>query len=240
MNQLYVGDGDSTVKVVDLAKQAIVATINTGGKCRADEIGYDPLDHIIMIANPGDSPSFVSFISADTQTIVGQYTYSGAQTGGLEQPVWSPLAQRFFFTVPATAGVSEGTVDVFNAKTFQREASYPIGLGCSPAGLALTPDQHLMTSCGVALDTGGGRIAGVGGVSADEIWYNSGDNRYYIGTAVVDADSNRVIATLPGAAGTRNGSVDSATNYVFAPYTKVSGSAPFTTVTAGVRVFAAQ
>ncbi|HYL34403.1 MAG TPA: hypothetical protein VEV17_00670, partial [Bryobacteraceae bacterium] len=49
LNQLYVGDGDSTVKVVDLAAKAVVATISTGGKCRADELAYDPQDHIIMI-----------------------------------------------------------------------------------------------------------------------------------------------------------------------------------------------
>jgi hypothetical protein len=220
------------VKVVDLTKGAITATISTGGNCRADEIGYDPLDHIIMIANPGDSPSFVSFISTDSQTVVGTYTYSGAQTGGLEQPVWSALTQRFYFTVPATSGVSQGSIDVFNPKTFQREASYAIGLGCSPAGLALTPNQHLMTSCGIALDTGGGKIAEVSPVGADEIWYNPGDNRYVIGTAVVDADSNRIISTLPGAGGTRNGSVDSATGYIFAPYTAAGA--------AGVRVFAAQ
>jgi YVTN family beta-propeller protein len=58
LNQLYVGDGDSTVKVVDLAAQKVIATIPTGGKVRADELAYDPLDHIIMIANPNDNPPF--------------------------------------------------------------------------------------------------------------------------------------------------------------------------------------
>jgi len=58
MNQLYVGDGDSTVKVVDLAARVVVAIIPTGGSCRADELAYDPLDHIIMIANPATSRRF--------------------------------------------------------------------------------------------------------------------------------------------------------------------------------------
>ena len=68
LNQLYVGDGDSTVKVIDLAMKKVIATINTGGLGRADELGYDPLDHIIMIANASDLPPFLTFISADTQT----------------------------------------------------------------------------------------------------------------------------------------------------------------------------
>src|ERR1035438_929486 len=90
LNQLYVGDGNSTVKVVDLAAKAVVATIPTGGKCRADKLAYDPLDHIIMIANPSDNPPFVTFISTDTQTVLGRYTYPSTQTG-LEQSVWNPL-----------------------------------------------------------------------------------------------------------------------------------------------------
>jgi hypothetical protein len=40
LNQLYVGDGDSTVKVVDLAARAVVAVIPTGGSKRADELAY--------------------------------------------------------------------------------------------------------------------------------------------------------------------------------------------------------
>src|SRR5215469_6904697 len=44
LHQLYVGDGDSTVKVVDTVAQAVVKVIPTGGKCRADELAYDPVD----------------------------------------------------------------------------------------------------------------------------------------------------------------------------------------------------
>jgi hypothetical protein len=42
--ELWAGDGDSTVKVVDLTNNSIVATISTGGKFRADEMAYDPKD----------------------------------------------------------------------------------------------------------------------------------------------------------------------------------------------------
>src|SRR5580704_14764525 len=49
LNQNYVGDTESTVKVVDLAAKTITATISTGGKARADELAYDPQDHIVMI-----------------------------------------------------------------------------------------------------------------------------------------------------------------------------------------------
>jgi hypothetical protein len=228
-NQLYVGDGDSTVKVVDLAAKAIVAIIPTGGKCRADELAYDPLDHIIMIANPSDNPPYLNFISADTQTVVGRYTYGAGQVG-LEQAVWNPLTKRFYISVPATAN-TVGSVDVINPITMLKEASYQTTT-CSPAGLVLTPNQHLMTSCGVVLDARTGTIlATVAGPSTDQLWYNPGDNRYYFGApgvAVVDADTNQILATLPSAAG-HTLAVDPNNNRIFAP---VSG--------AGIKVFAAQ
>jgi hypothetical protein len=236
LNQLYVGDGDSTVKVVDLAAKAIVATIPVCGtattvacsspKKRADELNYDPQDRIIMIANPNDDVPFVSFISVDTQTVVGQYLYprqGAAQNpnggGGLEQPVWDPLNDKFYITVPATDSGS-GSVDQFNPKTFAREKSYSVPQCASgPAGLVITANQRLMTSCGVLLDARSGNIfAAPIGLDSDEIWYNPGDNRYYFGTSasVVDAETNQLVANLPGPTGSRI-AVDPNNNHAFTP-----------------------
>jgi hypothetical protein len=218
-NQLYVGDGDSTVKVVDLEAKAVVAVIPTGGKCRADELAYDSLDHIIMITNPSDNPPYLTFISADTQAVLGRYTYPGSQVG-LEQSVWDALTKRFYISVPSTAS-TVGSVDVINPITMLKEASYQTST-CSPAGLVLTPNQHLMTSCGIVLDArNGGILATVAGPSTDELWYNPGDNRYYFGApgvAVVDADTNQIVGTLPSAAG-HTLAVDPNNNHVFAPVT---------------------
>jgi hypothetical protein len=214
LNQLYVGDGNATVKVVDLAARAVVAVIPTGGNCRADELGYDPLDHIIMIASPDDRPPFVTFISTDSQTILGQYTYTG-RMGGLEQPVYSALTQKFYITVPGIGVGGTGSVDVFDPITMKLENSYAIG--CSPAGLVLTPAQTLWTSCGAALTVNGSQVATITG-QGDQIWYNSADNRVYFTTNVVDAATNQVIGTLPGVSpGRVNPAADSSNGHVFAP-----------------------
>ena len=47
-HELWAGDGDSTVKVVDLkaGANAVPFAISTGGTKRADELAYDPIDHI--------------------------------------------------------------------------------------------------------------------------------------------------------------------------------------------------
>jgi hypothetical protein len=239
LHQLYVGDGDSTVKVVDLDARAVVAVIPTGGSCRSDELAYDPLDHIIMIANDNDSPPFVTFISTDTQAVLGKYTYPASQIGsGLEQPVWSPRAKRFFISVPATMN-NTGSVDIINPLTMKVEKS--IVTSCSPAGLVLTPDQRLVTSCGQVFDALSGNNLGVTfGVQGDEIWYNPGDNYTYfgyfngtfgpfmgLGCAVVDMATNQLLTFIP--ASTHTLAVDSNNNRIFIP---VTGS--------GIQVYAAQ
>ena len=227
LNQLYVGDGDSTVKVVDLSAKAVVAIIPTGGKCRADELAYDPADHIIMITNPSDNPPFVTFISADTQTVLGKFVYPKTQVG-LEQPVWDPQTFRFLISVPAVAPSTAGTVDEFNPLTLKMTNSYQIQ--CSPAGLVIGPQQQAMTSCGNAIDATTGNMWAVVSLSAgDEIWFNPGDNRYYFGNAnlgVIDSSNNTFVGYITTAGG-HTLAVDSNNNRIFAPVTGV-----------GVKVFA--
>jgi hypothetical protein len=228
MNQLYVGDGNSTVKVVDLGARAVVATISTGGTCRADEEAYDAKDHIVMIANPSDKPAFLTFISADTQSVLGRYNYPSTQIG-LEQPVWNPKNDKFYISVPATMG-NTGSVDVFDPLTLQKVQS--LTTACSPSGLVITPSQRLMTACGEAFDLSAGASLGrTSGVSADQLWYNPGDNYYYFGAAqagVVDSATNQFLTYLPSAGG-HTLAVDPNYNRIFAPVTG-----------AGIKVFGYQ
>jgi hypothetical protein len=221
LNQLYVGDGDSTVKVVDLAAKAIVAVIPTGGKCRADELAYDPLDHIIMITNPGDNPPFVTFISTDTQAVLGTFTYPASQSG-LEQAVWNPVTYRFDISVPAT-GNNLGSVDEFDPIAMQMTNSFKIT--CSPAGLAIGPNQHAMTSCGIAIDARVGNVLAVTTIagSGDEIWYNPGDNNYYFGNAnvaVISAETNQLVGYISSTGG-HSIAVDPNNNNIYVPVTGV-------------------
>ena len=226
-NQLYVGDGDSTVKVVDLEARAVVAVISTGGSKRADELAYDPADHIILIANASDSPPFLTFISADTQTVLGTITYPQGQVG-LEQPVWNPQTNRFLISVPAV-GTKLGSVDEIDPIAMRITNSFVIPT-CSPAGLALGPIQRTMTSCGTAVDgrTGAG-VATLAGVTGDEIWFNPGDNRYYFGATnvlVIDAETNSPLGYLTTSGG-HSIAVNSNNGYIFVPVTG-----------AGIKVFA--
>jgi hypothetical protein len=220
-NELWAGDGDSTVKVVDLddGPSAVPFSIYTGGHFRADELAYDPRDHVIIIANDRDSPPFVTFISTKTRTIVGHLPYPQA-TNGLEQPVWDRQTRRFYLAVPATTNNPLGEIDEINPKTTSVTRVFPTT--CSPAGLVLIPHQRLMTSCGDVLDVKtGAPVAKVAGVSGDEIWYNPGDERVYFGhnpVYVVDAETYQLITTI-AAGPTHSLAVNNENNHIFVPVT---------------------
>src|SRR5437868_12867730 len=59
-NELWAGDGDSSVKVIDLRTDRIVKSISTGGTARADEIAYDQKDKLILIANDAETVPFAT------------------------------------------------------------------------------------------------------------------------------------------------------------------------------------
>ncbi len=105
-NQVWAGDGDSTVKVIDTATFQLVDTISTDGSFRCDEMAWDAADHILAVANNADTPPFVTMINTDTHKIVGKIVFDGtngtpdATTTGIEQPQWSPSTGLFYVSVP--------------------------------------------------------------------------------------------------------------------------------------------
>ncbi len=53
-NRIWVGDGGSLVKVLDLGTGTELAKINTGGVNRADELCFDARNRVILIANDAE------------------------------------------------------------------------------------------------------------------------------------------------------------------------------------------
>lgn len=236
-HELWVGDNDSTVKVINTDTLAVTHTISTGGKARADEIAYDPIHHVILIANDRDAPPFVTFLSTVNYTVLKTINYDGIagpqSTGGIEQPVWDGPAGKFYIAIPSTKANASGEVDELDPVALTVTRSFPTT--CGPAGLVLISNQRLMTSCGDVLDVATGKVlTTVSGVGADEIWYNPGDEHVYFGgtgriaIAVVDAVATKLITTLtvgqivaaPGVSHTTHAvAADSANNQIFVPVT---------------------
>jgi DNA-binding beta-propeller fold protein YncE len=246
-NELWVGDVKSNVEVIDLASRSVVADIPTGGSLRADELAYDPRDHIILVANDQDTPPFVTFISTSTRTVLGHLSYPQAVFGpppnnnhGLEQPVWNPKTRKFYLSVPGTATNPQGEVDEIDPIKMEVTRVFPAVCdpGLAPQGLALIPRQRLATSCGDIIRIKDGKVlTTVPGVGIDEIWFNRGDERiYYAGgpnfivdpsVPVVDTDTYTVVTVLkvgsapPPLRFTHSVAADSELNRIFVPISGV-------------------
>jgi hypothetical protein len=220
--ELWVGDNASHVEVFDLKTQTMVASISTGGVARADELAYDPLDHILLIANDRETtcvmgvctggPPFVTFISTETRTVLGRIAYDGQGTPqvvfgdplsnhGLEQPVWNAKTGMFYLAVPGTAAHPNGEVDEIDPAGQQITRIFPTT--CNPAGLVLVPRQRLVTSCGDVIRVAAGDVlTTIANVGADEIWFNPGEERVYFGgfqaikVPIVNTDNNQLVTTL--------------------------------------------
>jgi hypothetical protein len=221
--ELWVGDANSFVEVIDLKSGSIVDNILTGGLGRADELAYDPLDHILLVANDRDNPPFVTFISTRLNAkkkhdVLGTLSYPQAVFGppgkpsnhGLEQPVWNPKTRRFYLAVPGTSTNPGGEVDEINPRTRKVTEVFPTNCnaGAAPAGLVLVPHQRLVVSCGdiISLGSEHGLKTPIAGLGGDEIWFNPGDERVYFGgglsflnssVPVLDIETNNVVDVLP-------------------------------------------
>ena len=251
--KVWAGDGNSVVRVADVDPSSpnylkIIQSISTaipecGAHCdRADEIAYDPADHIIVVANnqplaatattpatPGNP--YATFINAETYQVLGHVTFEGAT--GLEQPLWIPDQRRFFISVPGyrNNGGSDGgfgELAVIDPKSMKVTKSLNPGT-CHPSAEALGSSQHVLVSCGgpVVLNAADGRIIStitqVGG--GDENWYNPGDGRFYftgndkstppvMSLGVVDAQTGAWLQNVPDPGG-RQAAALPANNHIF-------------------------
>jgi hypothetical protein len=230
--ELWAGDGDSTVKVVDLAAGKISASISTGGKKRVDEMAYDPKDQLIAVANNADDPAFVSIISTISHQVVGKITYPDA-TDGVEQPAWDSATGDFYLAVPGTKQNEGGQIDVIDPAKMAVTNSYLLK-DCTPHGLTIGPwgTNQMLAGCNalnhaVILDkTNGNVLADVTQAAGgyDEVWFNSGDNHYYLAAgdpvqalSVIDAKTMTLVAEDQGGLNSHSVAADSVTNHVFVP-----------------------
>jgi len=242
LNQLWVGDGDSTLKVVDLASHTIIDSINTGGNARVDELTYDARDRIVVAANDAETPPFMTAVSTMDRTIRWKLPFPLARHG-LEQPLWDPASGLIYQPVPETEANPGGEIDVIDPVHGRITAVLPLA-DCNPHGLSLGPDNQLCAGCNnpknsIILKTDGTIVATIPQVGgSDEVWYNPGDNRYYLAASgmtadgekgstatpvlgIIDAATNSWIANVPTVAGAHSVAADPRTNHVFVMLTNV-------------------
>ena len=171
--EIWAGDGNSTVKVINIASRQITDIIPTGGTARADEGSFDPADQVVLIANDAETPfPFISLISTvpnsdGSPKLLGQITFDGsksvtaqgipitlpAATNGIEASQYDRQSGLFFVNLPQDGNNgNKGAVVVIDPKSFTVERILPIS-GCQPAGMAIGPHQQALLGCSATNDT---------------------------------------------------------------------------------------
>jgi hypothetical protein len=262
-NQVWVGDGMSRVWVLDLitgtplTAKPISTAVTAGDTTRADELCHDPINKIILVANDASKPfPFVTFISSASFSVLGHIVMDGSKgtpnaAGGIEQCQWSPKTGKFYLNVPNPVGhENDGVVLQIDPVSEKIEQTFSLsGSGCNGnAGMALGPFPQALLGCSNA-DTNsviinirsGAVIAKLPGESgADEVWYNPGDNQYFLANGnhltkvngsraptlgVVDASGMKEDPNATSAVGSHSVAADPVKNQVYVPINSTTGAA---------------
>src|SRR5262245_38621425 len=206
--EIWAGDGDSTIKVFDIAAGPSAAPthiIPTGGKRRADELCFDPVDHIVLMANDAEEPfPFVTFISTQSHSVIGTpLVFDGTKgtvkaTNGIEQCQWSPRTGKFLLNIPEVDGPGDdtaaGAVVVLDpvSQAVEKIFNIPLDQCAGPQGMAIGPDNQVLLGCNAPGPTGTNASAIINVESgavirtlpnesgADEVWFNPGDGHYFL------------------------------------------------------------
>jgi hypothetical protein len=295
---LYAGDGDSTLKVIDLTnfQNPIQQSISTGGTTRVDEMALTPDGRLLLAANNAEDPPFATLFSANGDnaasnvSILNKITVNpGIIPAGfglsLEQPTWESTTARFYTSIPIIAnnptgcnyGQLSGPITCHGGLLVVDPANLPVPAvfgpfnatinagvlplsGCSPNGITVGPSANLLEGCTpgnnpsdtttLVINANTKNFATVANITgSDEVWFNSGDNRYFLGASkaikpagstlgsgavlgVVDGTSV-LIETIPQSSNSHSVAADSTRNLIFVPQVNTTGGLTSGGVTIG-------
>ena len=120
---LYAGDGDSTLKVIDLnasSASAIKQTISTGGTTRVDEMALTTDGKLLLAANNAEDPPFGTLFRAngdarnefdvdpEQDDDLAMTSFRRVLGLSIEQPAWDPKTKRFYVSIPIIANNPPG------------------------------------------------------------------------------------------------------------------------------------
>lgn len=237
--RIWAGDGNSTVKIIDLAKAEVVRTVSTGGTSRADEMAFDPRDHVMLVANDADSPPFVTLLSTrpGTERVLARITFDAA-TNGIEASVYNPRNGLFYVNIPQIGSdQTMGGVAVIDPRTARVLTTFPVR-NCQPAGMALGPRRNLLLGCATTNDAAATALATqviddfdgsvlatipqVGG--SDEVTYDPASLTYYLAArdnpggsvlGVINARNNRFVGEVATGKASHSVAADPSDNHAY-------------------------
>ena len=248
----------SRIQLIDLKTGKVTHTIDHGGQRRADELCEDPQHHLVLLANDDELDLFLTFISTESYKVVGKLHLDGTDrdaqnvkaTNGIEQCQWSPRTGKFYLAIPEVSGPGDnsvpGAVLEINPASMKVQKVFPIesrsvpgkGPDClGPQGLAIGPQREILLGCSnagpgtvIINELDGSLVRNLPGLNGnDEVWYNPGDNHYFLagsnhtGGAILgvvdqspDVNDNED-TSVTTAAGSHSVAADPVKNQVYVP-----------------------
>ena len=243
--ELWVSDGDSTVKVIDLQSGKIAATIHTGGTSRANAMAFDPKNQVVIVANSNDEVPFFSLISIDPKQkhrVVAKLPVPQSSEN-LERSAWHAPSGTFYTAIPVfSADKSKGLLAQTDPKSGTIVKLHELER-CHPHSLSIVSDATIFLGCSAShgpdrkpggdmavFDIASGKIetygAGWGGNGGSTV--NPPRAQYYHATTngalvVVDIKTRQLVQKVPTWNGVRSLGVNLATNKVYVATTAKGG-----------------
>jgi DNA-binding beta-propeller fold protein YncE len=241
--ELWVSDGDSTIKVVDPKTGKITATIATGGSKRANAMAYDPKDHLVIVANPNDKPAFLTLVSTEPgHRIVARIPVEDAAES-LERSDYHAASGTFYTDVPILRGDhSRGALAQTDPRTGKLMKLHELE-HCHPHSIAAVAEATMFLGCSLAPALGGelavfdvasgkaqAYVADLGG-SGDTV-VNPKLGQYYQSASsalggpalrIIDIKSRQQVQKIATSNGAHSIGIGLANNHVYLPTTTKDG-----------------
>jgi len=231
--EVWVSDGDSTIKVIDSKTGKITGTIATGGTKRANGMALG--EGVVIVANSNDDPPFLSLISrAPDHKILAKIAIPESGEN-LERSAYHAPSGMFYTAIPVSrADTTKGLLAQTDGKNGKLVKLHELA-GCHPHSLSIVSDSTIFLGCSSAhgpspkpggdmaiFDISAGKVetylTGYGGNGGSTV--NRKLGQYYHSTSggtlmVVDAKTKKGVQQIPTSNGARSLDVSLANNRVY-------------------------
>jgi DNA-binding beta-propeller fold protein YncE len=233
--EVWVSDGDSTIKVIDAKSGTIAATIATGGKLRANAMAFDPNSRVVIVANSNDDPPFLSLISTGPDRRIVARIAVPESGENLERSAYHAPSGTFYTVIPVLrSDITKGLLAQTDPKSGKIVKIHGLDR-CHPHSLAIVSETTIFMGCSTAhkpTPKPGGDLAIFDIPSARIVSYGEGLGgnggsavdpklrRYYHSTTngaliVMDTGTRQLVQKVTTPRGSRSLGVSHANNRVY-------------------------
>ncbi|MDP2356236.1 MAG: hypothetical protein Q8M31_09295 [Beijerinckiaceae bacterium] len=147
--EVWVSDGDSTIKVIDIKTNTVTRTLSTGGKKRANGMTLGGNINTVIVANSNDAPPYLSFISTEAGNKILGKVMIPESAENLERSAYHAPSGMFYTAIPVSnADETKGLLAQTDPKSGKMVNLHV--LPCHPHSLSIVSDTTIFLGCSSA------------------------------------------------------------------------------------------